>query len=171
MNFKKTKIWVLLSTLSLIMLFGSMGCTDAPNFSETPFIEFIGMSKDTMLQGLNEQDSLVVFIHFEDGDGDIGNDPMSGSNNVFVIDERIGIQDNSFRIPTIPEEGAANGIEGTIKLVFFSTCCIFDDSGVDPCLIDPDQPFDEVQYRIYMEDRAGNKSNEILTTPITLLCQ
>lgn len=151
-----------------IAIFGA-GCVDAPNFSHIPRIEFTGFTKDTLQQGAFEQDSLSVFIRFEDGDGDIGNDAQSGTNNIFLVDERTGSQDNSFRIPTIPAEGSANGIEGTIRLVLFSTCCIFD-SGNDPCGTDINQPTDEVQYRIYMEDRAGNKSNEILTDPITLIC-
>jgi hypothetical protein len=165
------KTWV--SKIGVLLLLAAMGwqCLNAPDYLDTPSIEFLGVSKDTLQQGLFMEDSLIVFFSFQDGDGDIGREAQDTTNNVFFIDERTGTLDNTFGIPAIPEEGAANGVEGEIRIVLFSTCCIYTD-GEDPCVPNPTTPtpFDTVQYRIYITDRADNKSNEILTSPIILKC-
>jgi len=155
--------------LLLLMMSAGWNCLESPNYPDEPFIEFLDISKDTLDQGIFQQDSLVVRFSFQDGDGDIGKTEQDPQNNIFFIDERTGTQDNTFGIPMIPEEGAANGVEGEIRVLLFSTCCIYSD-GADPCTINEQFPLDTVQYRIYIKDRAGHKSNEILTTPIILRC-
>lgn len=115
------------------------------------------------------EDSLIVRFRFEDGDGDLGRENQASENNIFFIDERTGTLDNTFGIPAIPQEGAGNGVEGEVRILLFSTCCIYTD-GQDPCMPNPSTPYDTVQYRIYIKDQAGHKSNEILTTPIILRC-
>ena len=144
-------------------------CLDAPDFPDEPFIEFLSVSKDTLAQGIFMEDSLSVRFRFQDGDGDIGREDQSSENNIFVIDERTGTLDNTFGIPAIPREGAANGVEGEVRIVLFSTCCIYQD-GTDPCEPHPVVEFDTLQYRIYITDQAEHKSNEILTSPIILRC-
>ena len=144
-------------------------CLDSPNFPDEPFIEFVSISRDTLNQGIFQQDSLIVRFKFQDGDGDIGRTNQQASNNIFFIDERTGTLDNTFGIPEIPQEGAANGVEGEIRIVLYTTCCIYND-GQDPCIPNPSIPFDTVQYRIYIVDQADHKSNEILTAPIILRC-
>ena len=159
------------SKIGLLLLLAIAGwqCLDSPNYPDEPFIEFISISKDTLEQGIFEEDSLTVIFRFEDGDGDIGRTDQDPENNIFFIDERTGTLDNTFGIPTIPEDGAGNGVEGTVKILLFSTCCIYPD-GSDPCVPNVNFPLDTIQYRIYIEDRAGHKSNEILTKPIILRC-
>ena len=156
----------------VLLLLGccTVQCLDAPDYPDEPFIEFISVSKDTLQQGIFMQDSLTVTFRFQDGDGDIGREHQADANNVFFIDERTGTLDNTFGIPAIPVEGAGNGVEGTVKILLFSTCCLYTD-GTDPCVPHPEVAFDTVQYRIYMTDQANHKSNEILTTPIILRCR
>ncbi len=146
------------------------GCIDTPEFPIEPQIEFISISKDSMDQGIFQQDSLYVTFSFTDGDGDLGRTDQEPENNVFFIDERTGAQDNTFAIPDIPDEGAGNGVEGEIRILLFSTCCIYTD-GTDPCQFNPNVPYDTIVYRIYIKDRAGHSSNQILTSPIILRCQ
>jgi hypothetical protein len=153
----------------MLLVISGWRCLDAPNYPDEPFIEFLSISKDTMDQGIFQQDSMVVRFRFEDGDGDIGRTDQEPQNNIFFIDERTGTIDNTFGIPTIPEDGAGNGVEGEIKILLFSTCCIYND-GSDPCTPNAQIPLDTVQYRIYITDRADHKSNEILTPPIILRC-
>jgi len=155
--------------LLLLILIAGWRCLDAPNYPDEPYIEFLSISKDTLDQGVFQQDSLIVLFRFEDGDGDIGRTDQDPENNIFFIDERTGTLDNTFGIPTLPEDGAGNGVEGEVKILLFTTCCIFPD-GSDPCMPSNLFPIDTVQYRIYIKDRAGHKSNEILTTPIILRC-
>ena len=127
------------------------------------------MSKDTILQGVFQQDSLFVLFKFEDGDGDLGRSANADENNVFFIDTRTGELDNSFGIPFIPQLGSSNGIEGEVEILLFSTCCLFE-SGQDPCTPSSIEPYDFLQYEIYILDRAGNESNHIITDTITLVC-
>ena len=146
------------------------GCIEPPDFAEVPKIEFVSLSKDTIRQGLFQQDSVYVTFAFEDGDGDIGREDDAEENNVFFIDTRSGQLDNSFGVPYIPPQGSSNGVEGTVEILLFSTCCIYS-NGQDPCTPSTIQPYDSVSYEIYMVDRAGNESNRITTPAITLLCQ
>ncbi|HUR30747.1 MAG TPA: hypothetical protein VMZ69_04905 [Saprospiraceae bacterium] len=155
--------------LLLFLALAGWRCLDAPNYPDEPFIEFLTISKDTLQQGIFMEDSLIVRFRFEDGDGDIGRLDQGALNNIFFIDERTGTIDNTFGIPAIPQEGAGNGVEGEVKIVLFTTCCIYND-GEDPCMPNPSVPYDTVQYRIYIKDQADHKSNEILTTPIILRC-
>ncbi len=148
---------------------GIFSCINPPDFADEPKIEFVGMSKDTILQGVFQQDSLFVVFSFEDGDGDLGRKANADENNVFFIDTRTGEIDNSFGIPFVPSQGSSNGIEGEIQILLFSTCCLFE-SGQDPCTQSLVEPYDFVQYEIYIVDRAGHESNHILTDTITLVC-
>ncbi len=147
----------------------SWQCLDSPNYPIEPQIEFISLSKDTMLQGVFQQDSIIVSFSFQDGDGDLGRTDQEPQNNIFFTDLRTGTLDNTFAIPKLPSDGAGNGVEGTIKILLFSTCCIYND-GSDPCLPNINAPLDTVQYKINIIDRAGHISNDIITSPIILLC-
>jgi len=154
--------------LLVLLVMSGWHCLDTPNYADEPYIEFLSLSKDTMLQGYFLEDSIIVSFRFEDGDGDLGRKAQDEANNVFFIDERTGGVE-TYGIPAIPQEGAANGVEGEIRIVLFTLCCIYDD-GTDPCIPHDTIPFEEVQFRIYILDQAGHKSNEILTSPITLRC-
>ena len=161
----------LISKIGVLFLLATLGwnCLNAPDYPDEPFIEFLSVSKDTLKQGVFQEDSLTVRFRFEDGDGDIGRDDQGSQNNVFFVDQRTGQIDNTFGIPAIPQEGASRGVEGEVKIVLFTTCCIYTD-GEDPCMPHPTVQFDTIQYKIYITDQANHKSNEILTTPIILRC-
>jgi hypothetical protein len=148
---------------------GISSCVNPPDFPDVPKIEFVGMSKDTILQGVFQQDSLFVVFSFEDGDGDLGRKANADENNVFFIDTRTSEIDNSFGIPFIPSQGSSNGIQGEVEILLFSTCCLFE-TGQDPCTASTIEPFDFLQYEIYIVDRAGNESNRIMTDTIMLVC-
>ncbi|MBK9984256.1 MAG: hypothetical protein IPP15_18105 [Saprospiraceae bacterium] len=157
----------------LLLSLAGWQCLDSPNFPDTPVIKFISLSKDSLNQGVFQEDSLIVKFSFTDGDGDIGRTDKDSTNDIFFIDLRTGTQDNTFGIPEIPQEGAGNGVEGVVKIVLFTTCCIYPKDSInpaDPCRPNPNIPFDTLQYRIYIKDNAGHKSNEILTAPIILRC-
>ena len=149
------------------------GCVEPPNYPDEPVIEYLGMSKQFMKQGSQNEDTMIVSFSFTDGDGDLGalqssTDPVGP--NVFLIDSRDGYEGNTFQIPFIPAEGAGNGISGTVDLKIFTACCIFDD-GTAPCGISSSKSIDTLFYSLYIEDRAGHKSNEIKVGPIYLRCE
>ncbi len=148
-----------------VLLLGS--CLQPPAYPIEPVIEFLGFSAAEMRQGQFNDDSVLVFIGFTDGDGDLGNDREV---NVFVRDLRDDFISDRFRIPRIPEIGANNGISGEMILTLYNTCCIFPD-GAPPCTPSMTTLTNELRYEIYLEDRAGNRSNVIQTPPITLHCR
>ncbi len=154
----------------LLVAIAGWQCLNVPDYPDTPHIEFLSISKDTLQQGNFMEDSIVVRFSFQDGDGDIGREDQAASNNVFFKDLRTGTIDNTFGIPAIPQEGAANGVEGEVRIVLFSTCCLYTDTLYYPCDPHPTILYDTLQYEIYITDQAEHKSNEILTTPIILRC-
>ena len=145
------------------------GCVTSPDYPIEPQIEFLSFSKSEMDQGSLNNDSLTMLISFTDGDGDLGSPPETAEKNLFIIDNRTGQIFNSFKTPIIPEEGVGNGVSGEIRVLMFTTCCIFPDN-IPPCESPDLYPSNEVTFDVYIRDRAGNESNRVTTAPITLLC-
>ena len=142
-------------------------CLTEPTFDIVPRIEFRSITKNVMNQTTpSVQDSTLTTIYFEDGDGDIGGDSLA----IFVIDKRTDQIDIQFRVTEIEIDGVSNAISGTIAFPILSTCCIYD-TGQIPC--SPSNPLieQEVIYEVFIRDRAGNESNRIALTPITLICR
>ncbi len=161
----KTLLILLASVQCMIFL---SSCHTGPDYPVEPVIKYIGMSKQEMIQGFNS-DTLILTIGFTDGDGDIGLDSQTGQN-IFLIDNRTGDIYDRFRIPTIPVEGANNGVSGTIEMTVLTTCCIFPE-GIPNCETPEQYPDNDLSFDIYITDRAGHQSNIITTPVIKLLCQ
>lgn len=163
---KLSRYYLTLLALSLLA-----GCTEPPNYPTEPRIEYIGVSKKTIVQGSRNAvpDTLFIRFSFTDGDGDLGD---RDSINIFLTDSRDGFRTTK-KINPIPEQGSGNGVSGEITLRLVNAvgdiCCIFPDRRV--CQVDPRYPQDTFSYSIQMRDRAGNLSNIIQTEPITILCQ
>ena len=152
--------------LSIAMI---IACTKPPDYSDTPEIAFISLSKDAMIAADNLSDNLTLTISFTDGDGDIGID--GGTPSVYFKDLRDDSEFITFVAPVIPEQGVGNGISGEMYIKVSTTCCIHPIDNQGGCESDfSDYPEDVLVYEVYIKDRAGNKSNIIETAPITLLC-
>ncbi|MEO1262277.1 MAG: hypothetical protein AAFZ15_25955 [Bacteroidota bacterium] len=149
-------------------------CTNPPDYPVEPAIEFVSVSKDTLQRGSLFNDTTFIKFSFTDGDGDIGDDENGDELRLFLTDSRNGFV-NDLRIPYVLEPGASNGIRGEITARVFTSCCIFPEvppfGVVDGCLFTWDEmPYDSLTYDIYIEDRAGNRSNIITTSPIYIRC-
>lgn len=146
-------------------------CVKPPDYPKEPVIEFLNMSKNTMLQTPLGADTVLVTISFTDGDGDLGFEEASES--ILIKDGRDGVSRPSLSIPYIEQQGAGNGISGEITFELTSTCCIFVDpaTGFKRACADVPMATDSVFYRISIKDRAGNVSNEITTPSIRLICK
>jgi hypothetical protein len=144
-------------------------CATPPNYPIEPYIEYLGMSKDTLRRGAMQEDTTFVTFSFTDGDGDIGN---KDTIDLFVTDLRTGVTESQFRVPEVPELGASNGIKGEITFRLFTTCCIFPpDLGLDPCNgTSPQFRYDKVVYEFYLRDRAGHESNRVQTDTVYIRC-
>lgn len=160
-------IFYLLSILMCSAL--AYSCNIGPDFSDTPQITFIGISKDTMDQGSLFNDSIDLVITFRDGDGNLGTGVDGIRENIIIRDSRTGNQLTPFKIPNLPAEGAGAGIEGTITMKIYSQCCIFPD-GTPACLAPPEFPFNELTYDIQMVDDGKDSSNVVTSTPVVLRC-
>ncbi len=156
---------------SILLTSAFAACISPPEYPKEPQIKFLGLSKNTMRQGqLGNEDSLFVTFSFTDGDGDLGTKGQANrdSVNIFLTDKRTNTPaEERFRMPLVPEQGAANGISGEIRLLLFTTCC----NVLPPCEPSTTKPIDTLVYEIYIKDRAGNSSNKIQTAPIYLQCK
>ncbi|MDF1698159.1 MAG: hypothetical protein P1U56_20090 [Saprospiraceae bacterium] len=161
-------ISILLGLFSVLFYYS---CINAPKYSEIPEIEFISFSNLEMDQSPLNSDTTILSIGFTDGDGDIGFEMETTGENIFIIDNRTEEIFDRFRVPSIPPEGANNGVSGEINMVLLNTCCVFPPQDSIPNCESPMQyPTNDLTFTIYIVDRAGNKSNEIITPPITLNC-
>lgn len=158
------------STLFSLSLLLFITCTNPPDYPIEPVIEYIGLNKNTIHQGIagNPLDTVNVTFSFTDGDGDLGS---QDSINIFLTDSRSDF-DEFFKIPLIPNQGTGNGITGelTVRLpnqIYF--CCTFPNT-TNACFRNSEFPTDTVSYTIQIRDRAGNYSNKIQTEVITLIC-
>ena len=169
------KNYLLLSAAALTIL--ALGCVQPPDYPIEPVIEYVGLTKNTMLQGKTGEDETYITISFTDGDGDIGFFQEGSSmveTDLFLRDLRTDSEAAKFSIPFVPELGTTNGISGEITFRLLTTCCVFPEWVTDvqsPCDPSMQYPVDTPRYEIYIRDRAGHESNRIETEDIYLLCQ
>lgn len=162
------KITLLFISCFFILL--TEGCSDDPvNGNNPPTLEYLGMNRDTMIQGItgiNNRDSILVFLRFSDIDGDI----VGGrsSMNISIVDNRDGVID-PVSFPNLPE--LKKGQKGELRVAIYTTCCQFPEGLGAGCIVVPGIPDNRYTYDIYIEDGAGNRSNSVTTDSITLLCQ
>jgi hypothetical protein len=128
------------------------------------------MNKSKMKQGSLNTDSLNITLYFTDGDGDIGVEQSDSLPNLFIIDSRTGNIAESIKLPKVSDAGFGNGISGIIELKLYTTCCLFTNN-IPPCSVIEGINFDTLNYKIYLVDKAGNKSETVETNSIILECK
>jgi hypothetical protein len=137
--------------LFFLVVLGFTACKDAA-LSDTPVIEFVSITPSEVQEW---QDSIVITISYKDGDGDLGEN-NANVNNLFVKDLRLN-QTVAFRINQLSPETDIT-IQGNLNVVLPNTA-----------LTNPNGASETVQFEIFVNDRAGNKSNTITTTPILVV--
>lgn len=156
--------------LTLLLIGVLLSCTKPPEYPNEPVIEFVSLSKPSMVQGNVNNDFVYVKISFTDGDGDIGDNT---NNSATVYYRNTSVQNSQALpsgVPFVPEQGVGNGISGEMDIRISTSCCVYA-SGLSDCSPSTVEPIDTVIYEITLSDRAGNISNAVLTDPIILLCQ
>jgi len=155
----------LLVSICVVLLLNN--CSSTNDFSNVPTIEKIEVTKTEMRQGSINNDSILLVIHFTDGDGDFGSDTQE---NIFIEDSRTKTLVSAYKAPKVPDQGTGNGIAGKIWVTVYSSCCITSQNP-NCCLDDFGcPPFNELSYKVSIRDRAGNNSNMIESPTIRLLC-
>lgn len=147
-----------LLAMACIPILGLMSCSDEETFPVTPVISFKSLEKFTSLSG---SDSLILTFSFTDGDGDIGSAPadtfgrdvyarlFESINGVFV--EAPLSAPLEYRVPFLEPRGNNQTLKGDISI------------NIDYNIL---QPNDTIFYQVILEDRAGNRSNEMVTSTV-----
>ncbi len=124
---------------------------DEDSLSIVPQLTFESISPSSV----QEFGGPITFsISYQDGDGDLGEND-SDVKNLFLQDLRNGIT-YEYRIKELAPQGADIAIIGTLDIVL-NTISITDGSNEQ-----------EVTFDIYAVDRAGNSSNLITSSPLTI---
>ncbi len=135
----------------IIILFIA-GCKkDEIVFPIEPKIEVVSITPANAQQYV---DPVTISIHYEDGDGDLGenNDQIK---NCFVTDNRIGIT-YEYRIKQLAPSGASIPIDGNLNINIGGQ--VLTDSSTQQ----------NVTYTLYIVDRAGHKSNSVTTGAVVI---
>jgi hypothetical protein len=116
-----------------------------------PEIEFVSISPSTAVEYVN---SITITFSYDDLDGDLGeNNP--NITNLFITDSRNNVTYN-YRISQLAPDGSSIHIKGNLNAVIKNTA------------ITDGSTSQSVTYSLYLKDRAGNTSNTITTSAITI---
>jgi hypothetical protein len=126
-------------------------CKKDDTVSVVPTITFQSISPLTAQEYI---DDIIITISYSDEDGDLGENSPD-VDNLFVEDNRNGIVYH-YRIPQLTPNENDIAIEGDFNI-------IINGSGITN-----NSTSQQVGYIIYVKDRAGNKSNIITTSTITI---
>ncbi|UFH53825.1 hypothetical protein [Spirosoma sp. KNUC1025] len=155
-------------------------CFNEPNYSNTPEIEFKGISRYTIAAGKgvgqSKRDSIVITIGFKDGDGDLGNSlpPSKADSTLYASNGGWGnYQIKTFRyinkqyvelplsvnttliFPDLAKDKPKGAIEGTLDFnqvyQYGTTYRLY-----------------PTKFQIRIRDRALQQSNVIETDTVTL---
>jgi hypothetical protein len=129
-----------------------------------PQIQFIRIQPNA----IEEFAPFQIEIGFRDGDGDLGGVLQAGDSvayNLYVQDTRPGYPlpeggfDGIFRftLPNLTPESRNPSIQGEIKIDLS-----------DIAILHPDSSLEHVRFKIWLFDRAGNRSNNIITDPLLI---
>ena len=80
-----------IALIGTLFLLQTWACHENNNFPVTPSLTFLGMEKDTLIQGFSAEDSIIIYLELKDGDGDIGFESDDTINkSVLIRDLRTG---------------------------------------------------------------------------------
>ena len=129
-------------------------------FSVEPQIEVVKLEPPIV----QEFGTLVLTLRYRDGDGDLGGNP-NNQPDLFLIDMRDSTlfppgYDGIIRynMPKFYEGALPQSIQGSIEVSI---------PGI--VRLNPNASQEAVQFRVYIVDRAGRQSNEVVTPPATII--
>lgn len=141
------KLFTLFSAIALL----SSCSSDDEGVSVIPAIEFVSVSSSSVTAF---SQPLTFTISYRDGDGDLGeNDP--DVKNCYITDSRNSVT-YEFRIPELAPQGASIIIDGILNIDLQSVGI---SDGVDS---------ETVTFDIYLTDRAGNVSNTVTSSSVSV---
>jgi len=169
-----------------------VGCTsDDPIFPDEPTITFESITPTEVrpTSGLTDSTAFTVTLSFTDGDGDLGRASSADNTpNFFMQDLReelpafiVNAQNQvdtvyfgelSFILPDLTPDARNPSIQGEIRLNLSAQVGRLRESGEILNAVDfPEEwatEVDTLSFSIYVLDRAGNRSNTVITRPVFL---
>lgn len=119
-----------------------------------PEIELISIGPATVVEF---EQPIVLRFSYRDGDGDLGRtDP--DDHSLWVKDSRLAVADGYHIIPLAPPDTEVP-IQGELAVQ------------LNPLFLLGNGAQEVMTYTFHIVDRAGNRSNEITSPPITILAQ
>lgn len=145
--------WNITIPISMACMLLIISCKkDDISFSNIPEIKLISVGPSIVQEFT---DSIVFHIEYTDGDGDLGvNDPTV--TNLFLVDNRIPLT-YTYRIQQLSPYGSNISIRGDIILTLNNT------------VITDSSSSQQVTYTLYLKDRAGNASNSVKSSALTII--
>ncbi|HLP18859.1 MAG TPA: hypothetical protein VK174_01085 [Chitinophagales bacterium] len=134
------------------VLFSFSGCKKEEAISAVPDIKFVSFSPATAQKYVDE---IEVTIEYTDGDGDLGENTPD-VKNLFCTDSRNNVT-YEFRISQLAPDEAKIIIKGQLKFHL-----------PPQGFIDDNNTTETTTYSIYVKDRAGNQSNTVQTSTLTI---
>ncbi len=129
-----------------------VACSKEKSYSPVPAITLDAVSATTVHAFT---DSLTFSIGYTDGDGDLGEN-VADVKNCFVTDNEAGIA-YTYRIQQLAPSSAAVPIKGVLKIK------------MDHVAVSNSASSTTKTFSIYVVDRAGNKSNTVVSGPIVVI--
>ena len=145
---KRTR-WIVIGMLATLT-----ACDKLTAVSDVPEISFESVVPNVVTA---YQDSLYFTISYRDGDGDLGQN-NTDDNNLFVQDSRNQVT-YGFRIQQLAPDNATIAIQGNLNVTLPNTAII--NGGAS----------ESVSYTIWVVDRAGNESNRVSSSTVTVNSQ
>ncbi|HSZ71625.1 MAG TPA: hypothetical protein VK750_03045 [Cytophagaceae bacterium] len=166
--------------LALLVSLGAFNtaCRKVPKFSDVPNIQYKNIRKQTFYNAAQSSptdslfaDSVIIGLHFEDGNGDLGyqDSDLSSAPVDFFVDvyrQTNGIfspaifQDSTLtyngHIPLLAPVSSPGPIEGDL---FYAMTFNYSTSQLHN---------DTLKFVVKLKDRAGNMSNSIETDPVII---
>lgn len=144
---------VLISTAVISMNFSCGKEDEDPFVNKVPQLEFVSVSPEQVTEF---EDSLVFTVRYRDNNGDLGeNNP--DVKNLFLTDRRINLT-YEYRIRQLAPSVQSVPITGNLEIVLPTVART--DTLVAQELAD---------FSMYVVDRAGNKSNVVVSTPVRIM--
>ncbi len=119
--------------------------------SNIPEIELVSVSPGT----INEFDDIVFTIKYTDGDGDIGTSDAD-EKVLDIVDNRFPVT-HQFHVQPLAPSGSSITIQGNLDITLENVI-----------LKDQQNSSESATFTIKLKDQAGNWSNSITTSPVTI---
>lgn len=140
---------LILISLLIIVLFSCKKDDEA--YSDTPAIEFVSLTPTSTTEFSQD---IKLIISYQDGDGDIGTDDPD-EYTLLIHDSRLPAADEYHIQPLTPPNTTIQ-IEGELKINLAGLFVLGSDST------------ETTSFKVKLKDRAGNWSNEVTTSSITV---